>query len=103
VDAFSKKNYQLTLNLEIREGGPLMRTIIKNRMIFVIFTLISIFISAVSLNIPQAGAEEVKFKIINYVTKMENLPVGDKEGHVLSLWERRGVAIFEKAKSPRFQ
>ena len=43
----------------------------------------------------QAIAENVKFRVTSYITKMEAIPVPDMEGHILALGERRGVAVFE--------
>jgi hypothetical protein len=42
----------------------------------------------------SAAAEEMKWKSITYVTKMEVKPVGDVDGHVAGTWARRGVCLF---------
>ena len=43
----------------------------------------------------ESWAEEMNFTIDSYVIKVESVPLGDAEGHVLMLGERRGVANFE--------
>ena len=43
----------------------------------------------------QAGAEDFKFKITNYLTKVEFIPVGDAKGHIVGYYERRGLVLFE--------
>ena len=46
----------------------------------------------------QAGAESLKFKFYSYVTQDESLPVGDVEGHMLSLTTRRAFCILENGE-----
>jgi hypothetical protein len=41
-----------------------------------------------------AVAEEMRWKSVTYVTKMDVKPVGDVEGHVAGPWARRGVCLF---------
>ena len=43
----------------------------------------------------QASAEPFKFKLTSYITKVEVLPVGGAKGHILLLYQRRGVAILD--------
>jgi hypothetical protein len=45
--------------------------------------------------VTQAEAEDFKFKITNYLTKAEFIPVGDAKGHVVGYYERRGLVLFE--------
>jgi hypothetical protein len=40
----------------------------------------------------------VKYRATCYLTKVEAIPVGDVEGHVILVFERRGVAIFENGE-----
>ena len=60
-------------------------------------TLVLTFLLVASLGIfpTQTKAEEVKFKIISYISNVQMMPVGDEEGHVIGFFERRGTAIFE--------
>jgi hypothetical protein len=57
--------------------------------------VISSFILA---SVIQAGAESLKFKFYSYVTQDESLPVGDVEGHMLSLSTRRAFCILENGE-----
>lgn len=43
----------------------------------------------------QAGAETLKYKIYTYTTKQESVPIGDVEGHSMSLTTRRAFCVFE--------
>jgi hypothetical protein len=43
----------------------------------------------------QVRAETVKIKYTTQATKVEVVPVPDEKGHLVGLYERRGVAIFE--------
>ena len=44
----------------------------------------------------QAGGETMNFKVYNWVTKRETVPVADVEGHALGLTVRNAFFIFEK-------
>jgi len=48
--------------------------------------------------VTQAGAEDFKCKITNYITKVEYIPVGDVKGHIVGLYERRGLVLFENGE-----
>ena len=74
-----------------------MYTINKKKMTITILVPIAFFLIAASLHVPatQALAEDVKYKLTCYLTKVEAIPVGDVEGHFILVYERRGVAIFE--------
>jgi hypothetical protein len=43
----------------------------------------------------QAGAETMNFKVYNWVTKRETVPVADVEGHALGLTVRNAFFVFE--------
>jgi hypothetical protein len=43
----------------------------------------------------QAGAETMKLKVSNVVTKGERYPVGDVEGHIIAYLMRDGVIVSE--------
>lgn len=63
-----------------------------------IWCLIGIFFIATwpLVSVTQAGAETVKkIKITSYITKIEVIPVPDVKGHIVGVYERRGVAFFE--------
>ena len=46
--------------------------------------------------VTQAAAETVKkYKVTSYLTKVEVIPIVDVKGHIVGIYERRGVAIFE--------
>ena len=57
--------------------------------------------SFILASVIQAGAESLKFKFYSYVTQDESLPVGDVEGHMLSLSTRRAFCIFENGRSQK--
>jgi hypothetical protein len=46
----------------------------------------------------QAGAETMNFKVYNWVTKRETVPVADVEGHALGLTVRNAYFIFENGE-----
>ncbi len=46
----------------------------------------------------QAGAETLKGRTATVVTKDENIPVGDQEGHFLGLQTTEGLAFFENGE-----
>jgi hypothetical protein len=45
--------------------------------------------------VTQAGAETVKYRVTSYITKIEVIPVPDVKGHIVGVYERRGVAVSE--------
>ncbi|MGC9965843.1 MAG: hypothetical protein ABSE08_10595 [Syntrophobacteraceae bacterium] len=47
----------------------------------------------------QTRAEELKWKIISYISYYQPIPVGDEEGHILQVYERRGAVIFESGET----
>jgi len=51
----------------------------------------------------QAGAETMKCRIANTVTKDEIISVGDEEGHVLGLRITEGLAFFENGEIARMR
>jgi hypothetical protein len=65
-----------------------------------IMTLVLTFVLVVGLGIftTQAKAKEIKWKMINYITKVLFIPVDNGEGHMVGVFERRGVTIFENGE-----
>ena len=75
-----------------------MKTIIReNRLVIGVLAGIGILLIAALLVVPAtpARAETVKFKYTTQLTKFEYVPLPDVEGHLATVFERRGVAIFE--------
>jgi hypothetical protein len=74
-----------------------MTTIKRNKMKVTIWGIIGILLIAVWLFVPatQARAETVKIKYSTQFTKREVVPVPGEKGHIVGLYERRGVAIVE--------
>ena len=70
------------------KGSEMTITILVHTVFFLIVA--SLFVPAT-----QALAEDMKYRATCYLTKVEAIPVGDVEGHVILVYERRGVAIFE--------
>ena len=66
--------------------------------------IIGILLIAALLLLPatQAEAKTVKFKVTGPLTKVEWIAVPDVERHVVALYERRGVAIFENGETAAF-
>ena len=64
---------------------------------FVVWCLLGILLIAVWLFVPatQARAETVKINYSTQFTKREVVPVPGEKGHIVGLYERRGVAIVE--------
>jgi len=66
--------------------------------------IIGILLIAALLLLPatQAKAKTVKYKIIAPLTRVEWIAVPDVEKHMLILYERRGVAIFENGENAAY-
>ena len=77
----------------------------KGKMTGSIWCLIGIFFITTWLlvSVTQAGAETVKkIKITSYITKIEVIPVPDVKGHIVGVYERRGVAVFEDGEAAAY-
>ena len=75
-----------------------MKTIMrKNKATSSVLGGIGILLIAALLLLPatQARAETVKYHYTTQLTKLEYVPLPDVKGHVASVFERRGLAIFE--------
>ena len=46
----------------------------------------------------QVGAETLNYKTYTYVTKAESVPVGDVDGHTMTLYVRRAFIVFENGE-----
>ena len=61
--------------------------------------IIGILLIAAWLLVPatQASAKKEKFKArsVSQITKMDVIKVGDVEGHIIAVYERRGLAFFD--------
>ena len=66
--------------------------------------IIGILLIAALLLLPatQAEAKTVKYKIIAPLTKVELIAVPDVEKHVVILYERRGVVIYENGETAAY-
>ena len=68
--------------------------------------IIGILLIAALLLVPAPQAEaktvKVKYKIAGYLTKVEWIAVPDVERHVVILYERRGVAIYENGETAAY-
>ena len=66
--------------------------------------IIGILLIAALLLLPttQAEAKTVKLRIFSYITKVELIAVPDVEGHVVLVYERRGVAIFDNGETAAY-
>ena len=84
--------------MKSKKEESIMKTImINNKVTISVLGGIGILLIAVLLLAPatQARAETVKYKYTTQFTKLEYVPLPDVKGHVASVYERRGVAIFE--------
>ena len=74
----------------------------KRKVTNTVLGFIGILFIAALLLVPatQARAETVKYNYTTQITKVEWFPVPDEKGHIVGLYERRGVAIFETKLRP---
>ncbi len=69
------------------------------RIIAMIFAIGLPFLASAS----QATAETLTSKIFTHITKMETVPIGDVEGHVIMLNVREGVGVFSNGDRAWFK
>lgn len=76
-----------------------MNTIRKRNQRIAISGLLSILLIAACLllfSMPAiAKTEKVKGRNVSQITKMHVIKVGDVDGHIIALYERRGVGFFD--------
>jgi len=76
-----------------------MATIKESKRSVAIWALIGTLVIAawflVSVTQAMAETKTVKSTTTNYITKMEFIPVFDVKGHIIGMFERRGVTVFE--------
>jgi hypothetical protein len=65
-------------------------------------SVVMVLLVAVGFFVTRADAETVKGKMIQYVTKMDMVPIPDVENHFSVLAERRGVVIMEDGETAAF-
>ena len=97
VDEFlSRKITRNNPNIKTKKEETIMR---KNKMKITILGCIGVFLIAALVLLPatQVKAETMKYQVINYITKIERVPVPDVKGHVVGVLEKRGLGIFEGA------
>ena len=93
-DFLSRKITRNISNLRIKKEETIMR---KSKMTIIILGCIGIFLIAALVLLPatQAKAETMKYHCTSQITKYEHVLFPDVEGHVVGVFERRGVDIFE--------
>jgi len=69
----------------------------KSKIKIAILGCIGIFLIAALVLLPatQAKAETMKYNYTSQITKLEYVLFPDVKGHIVGVFERRGVAIFE--------
>ncbi len=74
----------------------------KNKMTITIMGCIGVFLIAALILVPaaQAGKKTNKFKyrVVNSITKMEFMAAGDVKGHILGIYENRGLAVSDNGE-----
>ena len=67
----------------------------KRKMTITVLGLIGIFLIAALIMVPttQAGekTEKLKGRVVSQLTKVHVIKVGDVEGHIIGIYERRGL------------
>jgi hypothetical protein len=69
----------------------------KNKMTITIWCCIGVFLITALILVPatQTKAETMKYKYTTQATKVEYVIFPDVEGHIVGVWERRGIVFFE--------
>ncbi|MEW6530126.1 MAG: hypothetical protein AB1473_04765 [Thermodesulfobacteriota bacterium] len=77
----------------------------KNRhMHLALFGLMAIIVITMAIGYPAAPAEAetLKAKVTNYSVKLEYVPAGDVQGHVIGLDVREGNAVFDDGQTAKY-
>lgn len=62
------------------------------------FMLLFAFVIGLALVGDALAGEKVKFRSTAYLVKAEFIPIGDEEGHILDVWEGKGICINKEGK-----
>ncbi len=64
------------------------------------WSLVSIMVFVVWLigSVTQTGAETVKSRTSTYLARIEVLPVGDVEGHIVGTFSRQGLSFYDNGE-----
>lgn len=81
--------------METRKGR--MKSVALWGMVGFLLVAVCLLVSA-----PSAQAETVKFKLTSYVAQTEAIPVGDVEGHIVGVFSRKGLVLFENGEVATF-
>jgi len=83
------------------KGGTIMR---KSKMNITILGCICVFLITAFVLMPtvQAGEKTFKYKVVSHTTKAEIAPVPDVEKHIVGLFEKKGVAIYENGETAAY-
>jgi hypothetical protein len=73
------------------------------KKIFLLSVTAVVLTITIGFFIANANAEESNFRVTNYLTKLEYIPVADVDKHVVGTYERRGLAIFENGEVAAYQ
>jgi hypothetical protein len=96
-DFLSRKITRNIPNLKTKKEETIMR---KSKM--TILSCIAIFLIAALILVPatQAGEKTYKLKsrVVNSLTKMEFMAAGDVKGHILGIYENRGIAFSDNGE-----
>ena len=76
----------------------------KSKIKVSILGCIGIFFIASLILLPaaQAGEKTFKYKVFSHTTKVEMAPVPDVAKHVVGLFEKKGVAIYENGETAAY-
>jgi hypothetical protein len=74
-----------------------MLKIEKSKIVPTFWRFTVIFLGAICflVSAQHVNAETVKFRIVNYISKLEIILIEDVEGHMIGVYQRRGLALFE--------
>jgi hypothetical protein len=86
--------YKNQLNLQDKKGGEIVAT---KKSTWVLFGILVISTWVLGSAIP-AGAETMNYKFYTWVIKVENVPIGDVEGHTMGVTVRNAFYVFENGE-----
>ena len=67
------------------------------KSVWVLFGIV-VITGLILMSFTPVAAQMRTFKVFNYITKMESIPVGDVEGHFIGCMERRGTSYWDNGE-----
>jgi hypothetical protein len=72
------------------------------KKLLLLYLLAFVFSFILGFNSVDANAEDVEYRLLTYLVRIDFIPVPDADKHAIGIFERRGVAIFKNGETAAY-